>query len=144
MEHPGDDAALGALDAFRALALTPEQCLERRQRGEGEGPASSFLVVPGSRRTARALKSTWAHWSGRTSPIRQPVRYMNSATGWMSSGSHVAVISRCSQRVLTELLAGRCRPIEFDYHRARIVTSSSGTSRSTRRERSMERMKARI
>jgi len=57
-EDPGNHLSVPALDRRDVGALRLEQLPHQRVRRERERPPSSFLVVPGSRRTVQAAKST--------------------------------------------------------------------------------------
>jgi hypothetical protein len=77
----------------------------------GKRRPSRFFVVPGSRRTTPALKSTCAQVSDFASPMRQPVRHANSITGANQTGSRSSTRRTSSSvknplRTLSSLMVG--------------------------------------
>ena len=72
---------------------------------KGNTLPASFFVMPGSRRTSRALRSTLRHSSGRTSLCtRHPVTYANRATGRSDFGNlsmMASIIASSTKPVLT-------------------------------------------
>jgi hypothetical protein len=94
---------------------------------KGKILASSFFVVPGSRRTIPALKSTCAHRSDRISLFRQPVIKAKIAGPWFCGRRCFRTLSSWSRPkkplpsvILPELLDSWRRMDQFRANAERV------------------------